>query len=164
MRERERHSVACAFVRGNDVQTARRGGNDIMARGDASFSLKVRSSEHIVGDVVAECREFLMARGVKEPYGVTVVLRELVMNAIQHGNKSVVVREVAASIEPVSANQFKITVEDEGDGFKYEELQTCVTDDGKGKQARGYTLISTLADRLEFNDKGNCITAYVSAT
>jgi anti-sigma regulatory factor (Ser/Thr protein kinase) len=56
-----------------------------------------------------------------------------------------------------------VTVEDEGPGFNYGAVRMSLPDDPRRLQNRGYVLIKSLSEKLEFNDRGNCVTAYVSA-
>ena len=94
----------------------------------------------------------------------SIVLRELLDNAVEHGNRGIETRIVTGSLTYLGEGTFRIIVEDEGEGFDCAGLDVTVPEDPRRVKSRGYVLIHALADRLEFNEKGNRVTAYVSAT
>ncbi|MBA7522189.1 hypothetical protein ES705_14306 [subsurface metagenome] len=91
-----------------------------------------------------------------------IVLRELLLNALIHGNKSVAERHIKCRIEKLEKAEFRIEVEDEGNGFDYQNLDMRLPKNPHRLKRRGYILINALSDRIEFNSRGNCITAYVT--
>jgi len=90
------------------------------------------------------------------------VLRELLVNAITHGNRDIPNGVVICSIEEVDPFRFKIAVEDQGEGFDYADLDTALPENPRRLGDRGYKLINALSDTLQFNEKGNRITAYIT--
>ena len=93
-------------------------------------------------------------------FAPTIIARELVSNAIQHGSPVGEENQIIVEVKSVGTNSFRITVEDEGRGFDYTNLDTQLTDDPRKIKDRGLSLITALSDRLEFNEKGNRITAF----
>ncbi len=80
---------------------------------------------------------------------------EGVNNAIVHGNKLVKERDVVIEYE-ISDSEIYFQITDMGDGFDY----TCLPDPTlpeniERTHGRGVFLMNHLADKLEFNDKGN---------
>jgi len=94
----------------------------------------------------------------KESYGkILISTLEAVNNAIIHGNKYDKKKFVNIEIL-LKKNILKITVEDEGAGFKPGD----VPDPTKPQNlellsGRGVFLMTKLADKIEFNKKGNCV-------
>ncbi len=90
----------------------------------------------------------------------SIILRELLVNAIQHGHSYKSNLKVHVRIAHVRDKQFKIIVEDKGKGFDYRNVERSKLEDVRAISKRGYVLISKLAEHLEFNEKGNCVTVY----
>ena len=93
---------------------------------------------------------------------ISMVLRELLINALEHGNNRNVEKKIYCTIEFSKEYELRITVRDEGDGFNYRSLNMILPEVPCKNQRRGFPLINSISDRLEFNDKGNCITAYLT--
>lgn len=96
-----------------------------------------------------------------EAIGVKVILRELLMNAVIHGNKSNKALVVKCAIESLGEKRFKICVEDEGNGFDHGTVADNDQDFQSHKKGRGYLLINRLSDRVQFNEAGNRVTVYL---
>ncbi len=93
--------------------------------------------------------------------GASVVLRELLNNAVVHGNHSSPTSNVGVAVEHLGANRFRLRVEDEGEGFDFGCVDVGLPDDPRNVKKRGYILINSLSERLEFADEGKRVTAYV---
>ncbi|OQX22913.1 MAG: hypothetical protein BWK80_28725 [Desulfobacteraceae bacterium IS3] len=122
-----------------------------------SFSSEMRHADRVIqaSDV------YLKALGIAEASEFRLVLRELLINAVEHGNKKAVERLVKCDVTYLDEWQFRITVQDEGEGFDHRCLEMKLPDDPQENRRRGYALIHAFTDRLEFNEKGNCVTAYI---
>lgn len=119
-------------------------------------------SRHM-NDVVDELTRFLKDYGVTDFSGPSVVLLELLKNAVKYGSRGNGRKMVCALVQHIKENEFKIMVEDQGDGFDYRNLDLQLPEDPRRIQARGYKLINALSYRLEFNEQGNRVTAYIAA-
>jgi len=128
-----------------------------------SIALRISSEKALVEKAVKACKQFLRQHRVTHTEDVTIVLRELTTNAMEHGNQSRPGCVVACRVEHLGGKRFLVTVEDEGPGFNYGAVRMSLPDDPRRLQHRGYVLIKSLSEKLEFNDRGNCVTAYVSA-
>ena len=119
------------------------------------------SDPNLAFRVIEECRQFFLYDIPNSVFiELSILLREMLMNAIQHGNKSSINRKVWCRIVHLCQNRFKITVEDQGDGFDYRKINRKIPDHPEEIKARGYILIHALSDRVEFNTRGNRITIY----
>lgn len=129
-----------------------------------SDSIVVRSdliADHR-SEVLVSFEKFVEERVPAGSSSVMVVFRELLMNAIEHGNKRFGRKHVFAMIQHLGGSDFKVVVEDEGDGFDYESVRRMdFPDDPRQMNSRGYVLIFSLASRVDFNEKGNRVEAYV---
>jgi len=127
-----------------------------------SVTFSFSSEMHLVDRTIQGFRDYLNRFNISEFSASRLVLRELLLNAVEHGNQNRAERTVTSSIDHLGDWQFRFAVEDEGEGFDPQALDMKMPEDPHQLRSRGYALISAFADKLEFNDKGNRITAYVS--
>lgn len=92
-------------------------------------------------------------------YGkILVSAMEAVNNAILHGNQSDPEKIVVIEIS-FNDKQLQIKVTDEGKGFKPEAVPDPTTPENiEALNGRGIYLMSHLADKIEYSDKGNSVT------
>lgn len=114
----------------------------------------------LASHVMKEITGFTRKQGLHAA-GFGIVLRELIMNAIAHGNKSDSSRSVAVYLNRCQDGMLKLTVEDEGDGFDYAGLDMSLPEEVVRMSKRGYKLINAFSEKLEFNAKGNRVAAYL---
>jgi serine/threonine-protein kinase RsbW len=98
--------------------------------------------------------------GIKQDnYGkIMVSAMEAVNNAIIHGNKANE-KKLVEIIISYRKKLLKISVEDEGTGFKpWEVPDPTKPENIENLQGRGVFLMSHLADKIEFNERGNKVT------
>ncbi len=126
------------------------------------ISFTFSSEMHLVDRTIRICREYLNQFNVLRFSHFRLILRELLINAIEHGNENAVERTVICSVEYVGEWQFKIVVEDEGEGFDYKTLDMQMPDDPNQIRNRGFALVNAFTDRLEFNERGNRAITYIS--
>jgi serine/threonine-protein kinase RsbW len=95
----------------------------------------------------------------QDNYGkILVSAMEAVNNAIIHGNKSVPEKIVEVEISS-KTDELIITVTDQGSGFKPEKVPDPTTPENiEELNGRGIYLMSHLADKIEYNKKGNSVT------
>lgn len=91
-------------------------------------------------------------------YGnIMVAVTESVNNAILHGNKSDITKNVSLSLL-IDKAILKCVVEDEGQGFDYENLPDPTSPENINKiGGRGVFLIKNLSDGVAFENKGKKI-------
>ena len=109
--------------------------------------------------VEKELDDLSSALGIAEDnYGkIMVCAMEAVNNAILHGNKSDKGKGVKIKMES-EADYLMISVEDEGAGFKPSEIPDPTKPENiEELTGRGVFLMSKLADKIEFNEKGNIV-------
>ena len=120
------------------------------------------SSVGLLDAVVRQCERTLKEISNNELSSVTVVLREMLKNAIVHGNRNEEQRRVQVSLECLNGREFWITGADEGSGFDYRSVNAGVPSDPRTIEKRGYILIGNISKALLFNDRGNSVTAWVA--
>lgn len=91
-------------------------------------------------------------------YGnIMIAVTESVNNAILHGNKADKNKNVDIKLK-MEDNAIKFSVEDEGDGFEYEELPDPTAPENLTKTGgRGIFLMRHLCDEVNFKDNGRLV-------
>ena len=133
-----------------------------MSEDTNSITFKFSSEMYLVDRVIQTCREYLGRFNVSEFSQFRLVVREILINAVEHGNRNVAEHKVTCEIARLNGRQFSVMVEDEGDGFEYKTLNMEMPEDPHELRSRGYALINAFTDQIEFNDKGNRVTVYFS--
>ena len=97
----------------------------------------------------------------QDNYGkIMVCAMEAVNNAILHGNKSDTEKFVSIEIKN-DGNDLIISVEDEGPGFDPSGIPDPTKPENiESISGRGIFLMSKLADKIEFSEKGNKVIMY----
>lgn len=127
--------------------------------GGASFTI---SSDFLLVDrVLTELDGFCERSGVRITFEFKTIVRELLINAVEHGNQKLKTKTVFCGIERLGRGLWRITVEDEGEGFDYASLDMGMPADPLQDRNRGYALINAFSERLEFNLAGNRVSAFV---
>jgi serine/threonine-protein kinase RsbW len=95
----------------------------------------------------------------QDNYGkILVSAMEAVNNAILHGNKSNPEKNVDIEIS-FESDILNIIVTDEGPGFRPDKVPDPTTPENiEELNGRGIYLMSHLADKIEYNKKGNSVT------
>jgi len=95
----------------------------------------------------------------QDNYGkILVSAMEAVNNAILHGNQSNPEKIVDIEIA-YKKNELQIKVTDEGKGFRPETVPDPTTPENiEALNGRGIYLMSHLADKIKYSDKGNSVT------
>lgn len=135
---------------------------ELAERNKSTMRIVMPSLISSVGQTIRDCEDFMNRHDGGESVGASVVLRELLTNAVVHGNQNAGTRRVGVTVEYLGTGRFRLQVEDEGNGFDVSSVDMSLPEDPRELQKRGYILINSLSDRLEFNDKGNRVTAYVT--
>jgi anti-sigma regulatory factor (Ser/Thr protein kinase) len=117
----------------------------------------------LIPSVVATAREAFSFPSAAEWSRLSVVMRELLMNALDHGNQRETGRWIQCVVEQTSPGRFTVEVEDEGPGFDYRALDMTLPDNPARVTRRGFVLVGALCDRVEFNEKGNRVKAWCAA-
>ena len=127
-----------------------------------SISFTLSSEMRLVDHVIRETQKFLVRFDIVEFSGFKLVLRELLNNAIEHGNYNITERIVTCRLQRLEDKRFKLTVEDEGKGFDYDKLIMALPEDPRQIRNRGYALVNAFSDQINFNDTGSRVSVYIT--
>ena len=118
---------------------------------------------------------------------IQIALREVIINAIEHGNLNITFDEKSDAIEndtyfnlihcrqntpgikdkkvtieyTVNKDSIRYTISDEGKGFSYKKYLENTEETADTEcipHGRGLVMISSVFDEISFNDKGNVVT------
>lgn len=128
--------------------------------GKIEFALSSRMSA--VEDVLSLSKQFLARTGIRDSGPLRIVMRELLINAVEHGNRGGPEKKIICDVER-EGSAVKITVEDEGEGFDCESASAAAGDDPRRERKRGYSLIKSLSDKILFEKGGSRVIVYMSA-
>ncbi len=135
-----------------------------VAEDDTSIRFEISSEMALVDRVVADSRRFLHRLGFETFSEFKLVLRELLINAVEHGNRRQPDRTATCVITLLPGGEstvFKIEVTDEGEGFDHRRLDMSIPRDARQVRNRGFAIVNALSRKIEFNEAGNRVTAYV---
>ncbi len=91
-------------------------------------------------------------------FDIKLILSELFVNALNHGNRQDPEKKIFVNYV-IEHDKIVFTIQDEGDGFDYLNIHDPALDENILKPSgRGLFLVKSLADFLEFKEKGNVIT------
>lgn len=144
----------------------------IKKKNDA-ITFEISSELLLVDQVITEAVKFLEGYNVPDESKFKLVMRELLNNAIEHGNKQMIEKKVSCRITCLpspspsqngQSKRFRINVQDEGPGFDYHTLDFGLPEDPKQIRNRGYLLINAFTDEIRFNKTGNKVSVFISFT
>ncbi|MBN1838000.1 MAG: ATP-binding protein [Spirochaetales bacterium] len=136
---------------------------------DDALLLRFASDITFVDYAVDIIDDVLAYRGLAERTGVLLVSRELLKNAVVHGNRNDTGKAVTLRLERLSEERYRVEAQDDGSGFDVASLTRGgalafpTGSEGPAGRATGFALVGALADHVDFNETGNRITAYVDA-
>lgn len=122
--------------------------------------ISIESAIGNLGIVEKAIDESTIELGISQDYygKILVSAMEAVNNAILHGNKSDPAKIVVIEIS-FNNKQLQIKVTDEGKGFKPETVPDPTTPENiEALNGRGIYLMSHLADKIEYSERGNSVT------
>jgi len=94
----------------------------------------------------------------RDLFGVRLALEESLSNAIRHGNRLDDSKQVFVQCK-LSPDRFWLSVRDEGAGFRPKDVPDCTNDANlECCGGRGLALIMAYMTRVEYNERGNCVT------
>ncbi len=128
---------------------------------DASFHLKIPSISELIEKVIQflidKASPFLDNSRIRNAFQMAT--SEALANAIEHGNKFDVLKKVDIQME-VSHKRIEVTVQDEGSGYNYQNINHDLRNLNQEfqKRGRGLSIIRKYADEVEIKGNGNIIT------
>ncbi|NPV05470.1 MAG: ATP-binding protein [Syntrophaceae bacterium] len=97
------------------------------------------------------------AAGVS-PFGVLLVMREALTNAVLYGSRHEEDSKIRYSLR-LAAGTLTMEVEDDGDGFDWRSRSAEVPDI-ESESGRGMAIMTAYASGFRYNDKGNRLAVF----
>ncbi len=122
--------------------------------GDTDFEVVLNSRFEEIERLYSEIFNYFKNQSLDETYFQG--LKELVINAMEHGNKFDENKKVYVSFKDLK-DKLIVTVEDEGEGFDWRDfLDNKFLDlEGEEERGRGIAMTKVICDSLFYNEKGN---------
>lgn len=124
------------------------------------FDVTIPSDTAKGREVQDQIVESLEAHGfsARDVFGVRLALEEAIVNAIKHGNRMDPEKNVRIQWE-VNSTFVKVSIEDQGEGFKVEDVPDPTDDENLDKPGgRGIMLMRSFMSVVEYNESGNRLT------
>lgn len=105
--------------------------------------------------------DLLSYRGIHDRTDLLIVCRELLKNAVVHGNRNDTRKPVTLRLQVLPGGRCRIEAEDDGSGFDVQARSTEAPAGHPSGCGTGFALIGALADRVVFNEQGNRVTVFL---
>jgi len=89
-----------------------------------------------------------------------VVIRELLCNAIEHGNKLDHTKVVTGQIDQLEDHRYRCSISDEGEGIDEAQIYFESTPDAQRGRNMGYSIINSYSDEIKIS--GSTVIVYVT--
>jgi anti-sigma regulatory factor (Ser/Thr protein kinase) len=124
--------------------------------------LVIHSQKELIAPAVKMLESILQENAFQPASDAVLVFRELLDNAMEHGNhlRPGLIVQIQISI---NENKLDFQVLDEGGGFNSESLDLKVPNNPLKLQKRGLILVKALCSKLEFKNFGSLICATILA-
>ncbi|MGV1099082.1 ATP-binding protein [Thiovibrio sp. JS02] len=125
----------------------------------------IRTSDHaridrFLAEIYAAMEPALLAQNFVDPeFRISMVLREAVVNAWLHGNRKNRAKKVTVRWQ-IKKEELTLEVIDQGKGFPLQSIPDPRACENIGRsRGRGIAIITCLADRASWQDRGRHLTA-----
>jgi serine/threonine-protein kinase RsbW len=121
------------------------------------FEVVIQSDYESGQSIVERIMEEVSQAGfsTRDQFGIRLSVDEAVTNAIKHGNRLSPDKKVRIEFRRSEAG-VRIEIEDEGDGFRPQDVPDCTLDENLDcPTGRGLMLMREFMTRIEYSEKGN---------
>jgi serine/threonine-protein kinase RsbW len=125
-----------------------------------SLNITMASRFEILEQALGECSQFLEQRNVSGNGEPLLVLREMLNNALEHGNQLDPDKRIHIRMVVMNPAVVSLSVQDEGPGFQLSDIPRPGGSDQE-ETSKGLALIRHYAEKIVFNETGNKVTAYI---
>jgi anti-anti-sigma factor len=131
---------------------------------DIGMLCEFSSNISLIDRAISAMRMYLSELSItEESFGnIELVSRELMLNAIEHGNESDITKTVSLSVAKKSEGALFVSVKDEGEGFDSAKLNYGALNDYRAERSRGLAIVNSYSDDIQFSDSGNTVTAIIT--
>lgn len=130
--------------------------------GCSTIELRFTSLRDLVPGICLAAAAFSAGPGGGEMPKVNLVLRELLSNAIEHGNQNDPRHYVVCRVTRINPQSVELSVTDEGRGFTADDVDLRFLDAPTDSSRGGLRLVNALSEALRFELGGRRVTCRVS--
>lgn len=127
---------------------------------DVLIKFTLSSDMSLVDRVINDCNDFISRFNINKTDNTKLIIRELLINAIEHGNDSKLELNINCQLSMIGERRFQLIVEDQGEGFDFTNLNHQIPEDPQEQRSRGLPLVNALADEIVFEEGGRKVIAY----
>jgi len=132
---------------------------------DTMLSFRISSTmdlvDRVIGSMTGYVENFDQGYGMN---GLTIVARELLVNAVEHGNKGDKQLEIGAVLERIGIGRYRLAITDQGEGLAPERLSEPLPLESTTLRSRGLALANVHADEIISDPTKKTVTAFVTLT
>lgn len=122
---------------------------------------RMSSSLALIERSVEQCRQFLdPTEGDID--ALVQILREILLNAVEHGNRSDPDCEVSLVLERIERSRYHIVVRDQGEGFCLTEETDPRMPGSQSSRRRGLAIVHALCDEVVSAPEEGCVNAWIT--
>lgn len=133
----------------------------ILKKSETDLWMELGSTGSAVDKALEQAGEFLLPWRASQSPNFQAVLRELLTNAVTHGNHHCRECSVHCHLSKTESGVVEVTVEDEGEGFVPPQGVAMANLDPAHGAHRGLSVVAILSEQVEFSEKGNRVTARI---
>ncbi len=133
-----------------------------MSNNEDTLAFTVSSRLANIDRMVDEINNFVKEYGDFNTSSLIQIFRELMLNAIEHGNKNISEKCVEITLENIDTNRYLLQVKDEGEGISSDFFPVKDELRSAGIRNRGLALINSLADEFLKGEEQNSLSAYIT--
>lgn len=133
-----------------------------ISRSDEVLTVKTSSQLENIDRIVDEVSHFVASMGGYNTASLIQVVRELVLNAMEHGNKNSIEKSVEVEVTQLEQNRISLKVTDEGEGISSELFPVKKELDSGSERSRGLVLINSLVDEFKIGDNPCTLLVYMT--
>jgi anti-sigma regulatory factor (Ser/Thr protein kinase) len=129
----------------------------------SGFACTVESRLTLIDGVCTRARDLLERQGLGTvQFDVDLLLREFMVNAMEHGNGLDAKKKVAVDVR-IGPKWIVLQIADEGSGFRWRSRIRTLPEE-LSTSGRGLAIGAFYAHRMRFNNPGNRVTLWISKT
>ena len=127
-----------------------------------SVEIRFSSNPLLLAGICASAVDFVCGSHPGKPHEVAVVLRELLVNAVEHGNKHDLGKYVTCRVTRIGPHAAEIAVEDEGEGFDPTHVDLGYPASPAELSRNGLRIANALSCALSFEEGGRRVVCRLS--
>jgi anti-sigma regulatory factor (Ser/Thr protein kinase)/anti-anti-sigma regulatory factor len=131
---------------------------------EKELKMQISSQQQWVEKAVEDIASFTASGLNVNLFGVRMVSRELLINAVEHGNHNDSQKLIFISVNLLEDDRLHLCVKDQGEGFDFESIDWQMKEDTSSPRRRGLSLCNHYCDDIQFFHQGSEVQVWYSNT